>query len=80
MTSPLDDQAQRLGRAVRARRRRLALTQQDLADLASVSVRFVHELERGKNTVQLAQLLQVLGALGMGLTVRAGGPPLSVED
>ncbi|HRQ10769.1 MAG TPA: helix-turn-helix transcriptional regulator [Trueperaceae bacterium] len=51
----------------RARRKALRLTQQDLADLAGVSPRFIHDLESGKPTVQLDRLLAVATALGLEL-------------
>lgn len=57
---------------IRRRRRELRLTQQDVADLAGVSVRFLRELEQGKSSVQLDSLEAVLDALGLEarLTVR----------
>lgn len=61
---------------VRSRRRALALTQQDLADLAGVSERFVRFVEQGKPSVRLDALTAVLDALGLGLDVvsrTAGG-------
>jgi y4mF family transcriptional regulator len=58
--------------AVRARRRHLALRQNELADLAGVSERFVYALENGKHTVQLDKVLAVLSALGLHLELRPG--------
>ena len=55
---------------VRARRKSLRLTQQDLADLARCSARFVRALEAGKQTVRLDKLLDVLDALGLELTAQ----------
>jgi HTH-type transcriptional regulator/antitoxin HipB len=54
---------------VRERRRRLDLRQEDLADLAGVSLRFVQALEAGKATVQLDRVEAVLEVLGLRLTV-----------
>ncbi|HZY28954.1 MAG: type II toxin-antitoxin system Y4mF family antitoxin [Jiangellaceae bacterium] len=54
---------------VRTRRRRLDLRQEDLADLAGVSLRFVQALEAGKATVQLDRVEAVLEVLGLRLTV-----------
>lgn len=59
---------------VRSRRRALALTQVEVADLAGVGVRFVHELERADSGVRLDKLLAVLEVLGLVLEVRAGTP------
>lgn len=59
---------------VRARRRALGLTQQEVAELADVAVRTVHAVEAGKATVRLDALLAVLGALGLRLTLERHGP------
>lgn len=58
-----------IAEAVRRRRRQLSLTQQDAADLAGVSVRFLRALEQGKPSVQLDRVIAVLDALGLELTV-----------
>jgi HTH-type transcriptional regulator / antitoxin HipB len=58
-----------LAALVRTRRRRLDLRQEDLADLAGVSLRFVQALEAGKATVQLDRVEAVLEVLGLRLTV-----------
>jgi y4mF family transcriptional regulator len=78
MTVDLQGHAARLGDAIRRRRRKLGLRQQQLADLAEVSVRFVHEIEHGKPTVQLAQVLLVLDALGLRISIAPGRGPLIV--
>ncbi|WP_136609949.1 type II toxin-antitoxin system Y4mF family antitoxin [Sinomonas albida] len=64
-----------LAARVRDRRRALSLTQQDLADLAGVSERFVRFVEQGKASVRLDALAAVLDALGFELAVvaRPGG-------
>jgi HTH-type transcriptional regulator/antitoxin HipB len=61
-----------LGAALRARRRSLDLTQEELADLAGVGLRLVHEVEHDKDTVQLVNLLRLLGALGLHLELTPG--------
>ncbi len=53
-----------LGHATQAARKRLGLTQPQLALAAGVGVRFVVELEAGKPTVRLEKVLSVLHALG----------------
>jgi HTH-type transcriptional regulator/antitoxin HipB len=55
---------QQLGDAIRTARKQLALTQPQLALAAGVGVRFIVELEAGKPTVRLAQVLRVIQALG----------------
>lgn len=56
-----------LGQDIRARRRELGLRQQDVADLALTSERFVRELESGKSTVRLDKVRAVLDVLGLDL-------------
>ncbi|MDR1111321.1 MAG: helix-turn-helix transcriptional regulator [Deltaproteobacteria bacterium] len=53
-----------LGTSIRKARKALRLTQPQLALAAGVGVRFIVELEAGKPTVRLKNVLQVLGALG----------------
>jgi HTH-type transcriptional regulator / antitoxin HipB len=53
--------------SVRARREALGLRQQEVADLAGVSTRFVHTLETGKPSVQLDRVLAVMHVLGLEL-------------
>jgi y4mF family transcriptional regulator len=65
------DNPQALGDAVRVRRQALGLTQEEVAGVARTGARFVGELEAGKSTVQLAEMLRVLGALGLDLELKA---------
>lgn len=70
-----------LGPALRARRKKLGLTQLEVADLADVSVRFVHDCEAGKTTVQLDRVQALAHALGLTLTLslRQPGHPANQE-
>jgi y4mF family transcriptional regulator len=63
------DSPDRLAAAVRRRRRELRLTQEEVAGVARTGPRFIGDLEAGKPTVQLAEVLRVLGALGLELEV-----------
>ncbi len=63
------DTPQTLGQIARATRKRLGLTQPQLALAAGVGVRFIVELEAGKPTVRLESVLRVLHALGVQLNV-----------
>lgn len=63
-----------LARSLRDRRKQLGLTQQDAAELAGVSVRFVHDCEAGKATVQLDRLQALASALGLTLTLTVRQP------
>ncbi len=68
----MQDRADALGATVRARRLQLGLRQDELADLAACSTRFVHALEAGKDPARLDKVLDVLGVLGLGLVVARG--------
>lgn len=58
-----------LGRVARAARVATGLEQAVAAGLAGVGPRFLSELERGKETVRLGLVLQVLERLGLELWV-----------
>jgi len=60
-------ETQQLGLKIREKRKADGLTQQDLAAIANVGVRFVSELENGKPSVQLDSVMAVLQALGLQL-------------
>lgn len=66
---PIKDSTE-LGASIRARRLELELTQEELADVARVTLRFVSELERGKESAQFAGIRRVLAALGLDLYVK----------
>jgi HTH-type transcriptional regulator/antitoxin HipB len=68
---------QQLGDAIRLARKQLSLTQPQLALAAGVGVRFVVELEAGKPSVRLDQVLRVLHALGGEIHI-TGWPEASV--
>lgn len=59
-----------LAEQTRDRRVALRLTQQELADLAGVSERFVRLVESGKDSVRLDKLDAVLAVLGLELRVQ----------
>lgn len=56
-----------LGEFVKKRRKDLKLTQPKLADKAGVGLRFIRELERGKPSLQLHKVNQVLLLFGYEL-------------
>lgn len=63
-----------IARILRERRKSLNLTQLDVAELADVSVRFVHDCESGKATVQLDRVQALANALGLSLTLTQREP------
>ncbi|RWB62809.1 MAG: transcriptional regulator [Mesorhizobium sp.] len=58
-----------LGLRIQQERKSQGLTQEQLAGLTGVGVRFVRELEAGKESCQLGRALQVATALGLFLSV-----------
>lgn len=60
-----------LGATVRQRRRKLELTQAELAGLCGVGVRFVSELESGKPGLEFGRAVHVMQLLGLELAVRS---------
>lgn len=69
---------QQLGRALRAARKQLGLTQPQLALATGVGVRFIVDLEAGKPTLRLENVLRVIDALGG--EVQLSGLPSSVTN
>ena len=62
---------QQIGVLVKTARKRLDVTQRDLAMTSGTGLRFIIELEKGKPTCQLGKVLTVLHTLGIkiGLTL-----------
>ena len=71
--------AQQLGDALRSARKQLGLTQPQLALAAGVGVRFIVDLEAGKATVQLQQVLRVINALGGELAIDGLPAPITAS-
>ena len=53
-----------ISRFVKTRRKQLKLTQADLAEKAGVGMRFIRELERGKENQRLDKINAVLALFG----------------
>lgn len=49
---------------IKEKRKKLKLTQVELAEKAGVGIRFIRELEQGKETLQLNKVNQVLQLFG----------------
>ena len=58
-----------IGNAVRNKRKADGLTQADAAALCGVGVRFIGDLERGKETAQIGKILKILRGLGLNLQI-----------
>ena len=66
-----------VGKLVRTLRREQGLLQLDLAGLCNTGIRFVGDLERGKPTLQLQKVLNMLDLLGLEVQVVPKRPRLS---
>ena len=68
---------QDIGKQVRETRRRLGVTQKDLALTSGTGLRFIIELEKGKQTAEIGKVLMVLQTLGIRLTLTP--PPTTTK-
>jgi y4mF family transcriptional regulator len=59
-----------IGQIIRDERKELGLRQDELAAASGVGLRFLVELERGKSTVQMGKVLDVISALGCELQIK----------
>lgn len=60
-----------IGQVVRAQRQSQGLRQIDLAGIGNTGNRLIVDIEKGKPTVQLQKVLDVLELLGLEVTVRS---------
>lgn len=66
---------------VKEMRKKFNLTQVDLADKSGVGLRFVRELEQGKQTLRMDKINQVLSLFGRQVgAVEAGGGSWKREE
>lgn len=61
------DEKQTLREFVKRKRKSSKLTQKEMADKAGVGLRFIRELERGKETLKMNKVNQVLELFGYEL-------------
>jgi y4mF family transcriptional regulator len=62
-----------LGNVLRDRRKAIGYTQRQVADLCGTGVRFISDLENGKETIELGKVLIILSALGIDLKTETRG-------
>lgn len=58
-----------IGKVIKNTRKSQGLTQADLAISANVGVRFIVDLENGKETAQIGKILQVCQMLGLKIEI-----------
>jgi y4mF family transcriptional regulator len=68
-----------LGKIVRETRKKLGVTQKDLALTSGTGLRFVIDLEKGKETCQIGKALTILHTLGIRLALTPPASPAKEE-
>ena len=58
-----------IGAKIRSIRKAQGVSQETLAGLAGTGQRYISELERGKETARIREMLKVLDSLGAGLYI-----------
>ena len=59
-----------LGQKIRELRRAQKITQTQLAGLANTGIRFISDLENGKETCHIGKVLRVIETLGVDMLIR----------
>ena len=62
-----------LGQLVRSHRKGKGLTLETVSGLGNVSIRFLSEFERGKETAEIGKVLKALRTLGLDVIVQPRG-------
>ncbi len=65
--------AEELGRLARAHRKHRRLTLETVSGLGNLSMRFLSEFERGKETAEIGKILKALRTLGLDVIVQPRG-------
>lgn len=61
--------SKQIGKIIKDTRKKLGVTQRDLAFTSGTGLRFIIELEQGKPTCQLEKVLTVLRTLGLKFVI-----------
>lgn len=69
-----------LGLCIRNTRKAMNMQQADAALLCGVGVRFLSDLENGKETVRFGSVLKVIAGLGLALTIGRKQPFWTQND
>ncbi|MBP9694770.1 MAG: helix-turn-helix transcriptional regulator [Alphaproteobacteria bacterium] len=65
----IEEKMRKLGRLVRETRKEQGLTQEQLAATTGVGLRFMRELEQGKESCHIGKVMMVMAMLGLDLQV-----------
>jgi len=69
---------EQIGKLIRETRKKLGVTQRDLALTSGTGMRFVIDLEKGKETCEIGKALTILNTLGISVTLTP--PPTPAKD
>lgn len=69
--------SQQIASLIKATRKSLGVTQKDLALTSGTGLRFIIDLEKGKETCEIGKALTILQTLGIKLTLT---PPSAVAE
>ena len=69
--------AAQIGKLIRDTRKSMGVTQKDLALTSGTGIRFVIDLEKGKETCEIGKTLALLNTLGINMTLT---PPAPKEE
>ena len=67
-----------IGTLIRETRKNLGVTQKDLALTSGTGIRFIIDLEKGKETCEIGKALRVLNTLGIRITLTP--PPAPAKE
>ncbi len=62
-----------IGKLIRDIRRDQKLTQEQLASVCGVGIRFLREVEQGKATCQFGKVFQIIKMLGLDMIIKKRG-------
>jgi len=68
---------EQIGKLIRDTRKKLGVTQKDLALTSGTGMRFIIDLEKGKATCEIGKALAILNTLGVKMTLT---PPPAKEE
>lgn len=68
--------AAQIGTLIRETRKKLGVTQRDLALTSGTGLRFIIDLEKGKETCEIGKALTILNTLGIRMTLTPPAPAL----
>jgi HTH-type transcriptional regulator/antitoxin HipB len=71
--------SEQIGKLIRDTRKKLGVTQKDLALTSGTGMRFIIDLEKGKETCEIGKALTILDTLGIKMTLTPPPAPPKEE-